>query len=266
MGLNDDRGFNNRGPYFPGGGGGAGGLDPGSVLAGLNQRAFGRQQNDFQRGVLGQQLGAQSSMLDRQLAQQNQESLRQYQAQMAGYGNQKDIAGIQARAAELPAQLQQGRFDKLFPLLSGQLGQLGSWQSGYAGAGPQGAQPQIGAGPVYSEGQVQQQVNAQRAANDAGTAGKVRQMQGELAGRGFGSRSPLAMMLQQGYQGQNLQANTANEQQTRWNAASGNAQQLLAAQQAQENQYASRQEEDIKRNQVRLGSMNALLGALAGMV
>jgi hypothetical protein len=189
-------------------------------------------------------------------------------------GNQKDIAQIGADAATLPARLQQQRFGQVFPWVQGQLGGLGAWGSGGGAAfgagntspGQVGQQPQINAGPVWTQDQIQQQVNGQAAQNDAKTGGQVRDIQSSTAGRGFGSNSPLAQALGTMAQGQNTATNANMAQQTQWNAAQGNAQQQLAGQTAQENQFASRQNEDIERHKVIAGRQNALIAALAGMV
>ncbi len=64
------------------------------------------------------------------------------------------------------------------------------------------------------------------------------------------------------YQGQNLANNTQNATATRWNAAQGNAQQVLSGQQAQETQFANRQNEYNQRLGTMFGTMSSLLGAL----
>jgi hypothetical protein len=174
-------------------------------------------------------------------------------------------AEIEAEAAKYPYELKQQRFQQIFPWLQNQLS--GMWAQGpaRAGGGQIGTQPTISASPIWDQSQIQQQVNSQRAANDAATAGRIRSIEQSTAGRGYGAGSPLAMALGQMAQNQNLMTNTQNEQQTRWNAAQGNARQVLAGQQAQEAQFAARQQEDIERRKPYFGTLNALIGALGGL-
>lgn len=144
----------------------------------------------------------------------------------------------------------------------------GAWGTGGFGQGaPPGAgQPRISARPVYTQGDIQRQVNMQTAANDQGTATKMRDMQSSLAGRGFGSNSPLAQALGQGMQMGNLATNTQNASQTRLGAASANAQQVLAGQTAQEQQYASRQQEAIQRAGIYQNFLSSALAALGSSI
>ncbi len=220
-------------------------------------------------------------------------ALQRYQAQLGLQGTQYS-ADAQKQAALQASQLQynlgsatlaqsQGRYNQLFPLLSGQVGRanapLGAtpnappllsapsyggaanpaYGGGYGGPAPSpsgggggadyalppiqapnvpaapgvGAPPGAGGAigslslgpnhPVLSEGQIQQQVNAQRATNDAGAAGQVRRQTQDLAGRGVGANSPLARAIQSQVYGQNLNANTTASTNTRLNAAQLNA-------------------------------------------
>lgn len=187
----------------------------------------------------------------------------------AGLATSEHNAQTAANANMYPATLKQSRFNSVFPWLQGQLngfGFGGGFGAGNTSQGQVGTAPQINAGPVWSQDQIQQQINGQAAQNDAKTGGQVRDINQSTAGRGFGSGSPLAQALGVMAQGQNTATNANMAQQTQWNAAQGNAQQLLAGQQAQEGQFANRQNEDIERHKVRSGQYNALLGALGGLV
>jgi len=144
-------------------------------------------------------------------------------------------------------------------------GHLGNVQGMMTAGGQSGPSPEITVGPVWNEQQIQQRVNAQRAANDQAMQSRTSDMQAGLAGRGFGANSPLAMALGQGFQNQNLATNTANERETRLGSAQMNAGHLLQTQQAREGQFASRQAEDIERRKPIWNSYNAILAALAGM-
>jgi hypothetical protein len=184
-------------------------------------------------------------------------------------------AQIGANAAMLPAELKQNRFNSVFPWLQGTLTSggfgAGGWGSGgginaNTSPGQIGQAPQITAAPVWSQSQIQQQINGQQAQNDAKTGGQIRDINQSAAGRGFGSGGPLSQALGVIAQGQNTATNTQNAQQTQWNAAQGNAQQLLAGQQAQEGQFSDIQNQDIARHQVIAGQQNALIAALGGLM
>jgi hypothetical protein len=229
---------------------------------------------------------------------QNPYSLSQYQPTLdptilntqANASGQANVAGIQAAASEKNAQTQaaaqeqaaqtsaapnllsaqntQSRFNTVFPYVSGQISslqnQLGG-QSGQQGGGGQAGAPKIDASPVWTPSQVQGQVNSQVAGNDAQTAGNIRQNAQGLAGRGFGGRSPLLSELTAQAQGQGMQANNQVRQAVPFNAAQGNAQQLLAGQQAQQGQYQSGQENTIARQQIAAQQQSALLSALSNL-
>ena len=205
--------------------------------------------------IFGQNYDREQRGSDRTLAQQL-EGQRQ-----AGETGRAQLA---YNANIYPQQLRQSRFDQILPLLRGGLASF--LQAGTAPGGASGQGPEITAGPIWTEAQIQQQVNSQRGANDMATAGRIRGSRQDLAGRGYGGNSPLAQALQAQFQGQNLATNTANERETRFNLSRGNAQQLLASQTAREAQNASRQDEDIRRRQQSLGSYNALIAALGGLV
>jgi hypothetical protein len=168
-----------------------------------------------------------------------------------------------ARMGTLGDRLQQQRFGQMFPLLSGQLSQMG--QFGRVG-GQSGPSPNIKVGGVWNGNQIQQQVNATRANNDAALAAQQQAMQSKMAGRGFGANSPLAQALGTSMQNANLAANTGAEREIRWDAASGNAEHLLNSQVAREQQFATRMDEDIRRRQTQMQGYSALLAALSGLV
>ena len=249
-------------------------------LAGYkSQEQIAQEQQATQMAGFGSQERIAGTQAQTQLSgYQTQKDIaaQQAQTQLAGYGSQERVAQTQAAAAEYGPQLQQQRFNTLFPYVQGQMNALtsgggyGAAGAGAAGTGQfgykQGNQPYISDRPVYTGQDIQQQVNAQRAATDAATAGQTRQQQQQLAGRGFSSNSPLAAALQNAAWGQGLASNAAAEQQTRWTAAQGNAQQRLSAQQAQAQEFAQRQTEDIQRRQIAAQQQSALLSALAGMV
>lgn len=184
------------------------------------------------------------------------------------YGpDQEEIAKINAQAAEYPATLRNQHFQQLFPLLSNALSSTGSLTNPVTPGGVSATGgPAINAGPVWNPQQIQQQVNASRAQTDAATQTQQRASADQAAGRGFSSQSPLTLALQGQEAGQGLATKAANQNQIQWGAAQGNADQTLKGQQAREQQFASRQNEDIARRQPFFQQQNALISALGGMI
>ncbi len=174
-------------------------------------------------------------------------------------------ANIQAEASKYPAQLRQQRFDTVFPWVTGQFSALAQQlgQGGQGGGNFGG--PQIDASPVYTPEQTQAQVNSMRAGNDQQAQSQTRQAQSGLAGKGFGSQSPLLAALQAQYQGQAQQASTQGENDLRFQAAGANATQRLKGQTAQEQQRASMAQEQNQRLGIQAQQYSALLSALGGL-
>lgn len=237
---------------------------------GLNSdQGFGSR-NSGMVGMTGQGYGIQDYLnhhqgLD-QLAQVNAQ--QKGALDVAGVNNAGETtrANIAAQAATLPARLREQNFNQVFPFLKSQLSALGT-QGGLARAGGQsGPSPEISVGPVLNDQQIQQQVNATRASNDATAANQTVQDQRDAGGRGFASNSPLLAMLNAGRQMSANQANTQAEQGLRLNAAQQNAGHILDTQQAREQQFASRQQEDIQRRVPVFAQQNALIAALSGIL
>ena len=136
------------------------------------------------------------------------------------------------------------------------------------------AQSGISTGDIWNPQQVQQKVNAARAFNDQSTASQMAKMEGSLAGRGYGSTSPLLMALKGNLQGKNMIANTQAGTTIPWEAAQGNAQQRLSSEQARAAvntalQQALLQAQTSQRNtatSAAASNQNALLQALGSMV
>lgn len=204
---------------------------------------------------------------------QNQGALQRTQAEQSGQTERTKMtteealkaAELQKEAAELPAQLQQQRFAQVFPWLQQQYGLLttGSGRADVNAELPPA--PAVSASPVYSPQQLQGQVNQMKANTAAQSATNTRNMQADLAGRGFGANSPLAKELAAQYQGQALAANASGENNLRFQAAQANAQQVLDAQKAQAGLYGSQLGYLGQIRSAKLQQQNALLSALAGM-
>lgn len=198
----------------------------------------------------------QSQMGTRRLQTQNAESDRTLQIQLQEAQQRQQSQQFESTRAQ-QQQHYENSYNPLLALLNG------------TPAGPTGPAaddgPQINAGGVYSPTQIDQQVNASRAATDAAAASRSRSYANDLTGRGYGGNSPLLMAMQNQLQGQALAQNASSERDIRYQAAGANADQLLKTQQAREGAYASRQTEANQRGQITAQTRNALIAALAGL-
>lgn len=235
-------------------------------MGAYQQRLGGQQAHQQGLERMRAQQGFDRDSLNLQLAQQDREGGRRSADHAAGLANQANIARMQTEAGKLPTLLKQARWNQVFPWVQGQLNNLGNWNSGYQGAGQQGQQPAISDAPIYSQQLIEQQVNQTRATNDQATAQRQAKLGQDLAGRGFGSRSPLAMMMGEAMQMQNLAGNTQAEQGLRWDAAGGNAKHVLEAQKAREAQFANRQQEEIERGKTTKGLLGQIFASLLSSV
>jgi hypothetical protein len=256
FGLNYNQGFGS-GKFF----GGAptaqiGAQRQAGAADALNQRRRDQAQFGYNRALQGDQLG-----------QRERESQRDYDARLQGYANQTGIANINAAASRYPHDLKQGRWNQVWPFAKDLIGNAsGQGTSGYAGSGPVGAVTDISDAPVYSEQRIREQVNAQRAGNDAQAAARNQKLSRELAGRGYGSRSPLAMALSQANLNQAMGANTQAETGLRFEAARANSEQVLEAQKAREAQRSNLNQEDIARGQQQRTFLTNLLNGIWGAI
>jgi hypothetical protein len=161
---------------------------------------------------------------------------------------------IAADASTLAARLRQQRYEQMLPFAMGNYNR-------FAG-GVVGPAPEISVGPIWDTQQIQQRINAGRAQNDQGTAGQIRDMEANLAGQGFGSRSPLRESLAQQAQMANMARNSDLERETRWDTAQGNKEHILDTQEARSEQFLGVEDIKQKRDQASLSGLAALLAAM----
>lgn len=245
------------------------GTDPDAVEQAGAQLFGQRQNNQFQTQRDAAQYGYQ-----RNLAQQQADAEMARQQQQLGFqreqlAQQGALSRAQIEASLAPTRFAQQKFNTVFPWVQGQLGNLmggGSGGFGYKGAPLPTNRPEISDAPIYSDQQIQANVNAQRAMNDQATASKQQQIQSQMAARGYGSNSPLAAALQNSLAIGNMQTNTANEQDLRYKAAAGNAGQRLEAQKARLAQDLGYLGEETKRGIAGQQQQTALISALLGML
>lgn len=204
--------------------------DPSIAELGAMEMGAQRQQFGHNKQLAAQQYGYTDALAQKQLNARAAESAaaRAHASQMAASARAHEAAMQNRTLAQ-----SQGRWNTVVGMINPYLNN-GSASGGYFGRGPVGTTPNIDASPIYSPDMIQQQVNAQRAGNDARMVGDIRSIQQGAAGRGFGSRSALAQSLEQNARMANLLANTSNERETRMNAAQTNRDFQLKAQQAQE--------------------------------
>lgn len=172
----------------------------------------------------------------------------------ANRANQLSIAGM-------PWAYKNRVFDTVSPLLTSL---AGGGQSPLVG-GQNTPQGQITQGPVWTQQQIDQQVNNQKSNNARAANTQSQAAARSTAASGFGAASPLLQALQGTIQAQRMGADAAAERETNWNAAQGNAQQLLASQQAAERNWLDYNTTDIERRKANQQYQTSLLGILAGL-
>lgn len=188
--------------------------------------------------------------------QDQQFALGNRQADITSEGNQ-----LQYKAALAPIDWSKQKFGQIFPLVQNALN--GFTANGGRVGGQNTPQPAVTTGGVYSDGQIQQNVNAARAGVDQQAATDSRAAAAKLAGQGFGGRSPLLAAIQGQIAGQAMGTGADQERQIRSNAAEANSKQNLASQQLAEQQWQDFNTADIQRRQAAANQTSSLLAALA---
>jgi hypothetical protein len=239
------------------------------------QGQLGNRRLDVEGGLGGRRIDADMTLGKMQNQTQLAGIERQYELGVGNQANERrgqDIgsqtaryqADVAAATARFPVEMKERRWQQLFPYLEGL---LSGGQDPYT-IGGQTRAPGAGAPrQVYTDEQVNQQVNDSRARGAQGTATRVRDMRQSLAGRGLGANSPLSAALESQMQAANLMNQLDQERQLRFDVAGANSQQGLAAAQLDEARRAAMAGEDIERARPHFAQQNALLallGQLAG--
>lgn len=191
------------------------------------------------------------------------------------YQANQQLAGVNAAQAGEDARLvaklayADGKFNLVYPFVQQSLEAAQNDNTTIATPNLSFQAPVINANGVFTAGQVQAQVNSALARCDSRTQSQIRQMQGDLAGRGFSSNSPLADMLTVGLTGQNLRAGVDAEREIRFEAAKANSDAIFQVNQLQQQQFNQNQQAalDSERNQVTrqvglVGGLAQLIGGL----
>lgn len=198
------------------------------------------------------------------VAQGNVQSKLQAQAQANQQRLQSEQLAAAQRLQDQQLGFQRDRFNTVYGALQNQLGALNNNAALVGGQSGQG--PNLGGGQIWGAQDIQQNLNANRASTDRQVATQNRDMRNNLAGRGFGSRSPLAAALEQqtNMAGMGAKADYARQfvpQARQQNAAFG-----LETGQARERQFASRQNEDIERRRTNANQQTSILNVLGGLI
>ncbi|MBX6314765.1 MAG: hypothetical protein IRY99_17890 [Isosphaeraceae bacterium] len=213
--------------------------------------------------------GADKDLDGRKYAADKQSDAQRYDAdkQLEGvkYSQDKESARLERKLGYAD-----GKFNIVFPFVQSSLDQaLGTvGQGSVSTPGLLGFDeaPYIAARGVFTPADIQRQINLAYARNDARTESQIRQAQGDLAGRGFSSNSPIMDALRVGFVGQNMRASNEAATQIRLASAQANVDSMFRGQQAKSEQFNQIQQValDSERNQVT--RQVGLLGAVAQMV
>lgn len=158
-----------------------------------------------------------------------------------------------------PTRIRQQWIERLFPQLMGQMGGQGQMVGGTTAP-----QPDFNPSPIYTDQQMQQQVNAARSQNDARTATQQRLLTDSTAARGFGGQSPAVMALSRQLGMQNMAANATAAREIPFQAAQANADSMFRGQQLQQQRWQSAEDVDIRRRQMQFNQFQSMLSLLGG--
>jgi hypothetical protein len=237
----------------------------------------GAAQTDAQSRVSAAQIQAAAQLQSSQIDADARNSTANTQATAERYSADQQLAGItlheQAENGRLNTKLvyAEAKFNTVFPFVQQSLGQA---QAGAAGT-PQTPglnlnPPFVSTRGVFTPSEVQAQVNLAYARNDSRTQSLIRQAQGDLAGRGFSSNSPLLDALKLGLNGLNLKANNEAATAIRFQAAQANADRQSKGQELANQQFVGVQTLvlDSERNAVtrQVGLVSAIAQMVGGLV
>jgi hypothetical protein len=201
------------------------------------------------------------------------------------YSADPDIAaqGAEARKTQQAGfDFKNQRFNQLLPMLQGAMGN-GNFSSGGSGINvpaPEMGGPHIQGGPLYTQQAIQQNLNANRAQIDKSTATNNQNMANSMAGKGFGSGSPLLAALQNQSAMSGLGQKADYTREFTNTARQANANFGLQTANARQNQFAGNQQAMLgygqnllqnQANQIRSQGQNqqfqsSLLGTLSGLM
>jgi hypothetical protein len=174
----------------------------------------------------------------------------------------------QQKLFEMQNAAKNARFNQLLPMLGSYSGAGGGGVAQGQLASAPAARPNLGpapvihGGPIWSQQAINQNLNANNARIDQATAGQQMQQAGQMAGQGFGARSPLTRALAQMGNQSAMGQKADYARQFTQGAREANANFGLQSQQAQEKQYAQRQQEGLGYANIDTERYNTLQNAL----
>ncbi len=129
--------------------------------------------------------------------------------------------------------------------------------------------PFITTSGVLTPSQIQQLVNAAVAKADQRATSQIKQLIGDMSGRGFSVNSPIVSALTVGIQGQSLQSQMATASQIRVDSAKANADAIFNGQKALSDQFIQQEGilNDGAKNEVQrvVGVLSAVCGMVGGI-
>ena len=123
--------------------------------------------------------------------------------------------------------------------------------------------PEFDLRKIYSQGDIQQMVNAQQADISAKAAQRMQQIAEQMGGRGIGASSPAVMARQMSSLANSIAEGTEADRRTRMEKFIENEDHLTNALQAAEQQYGRLQQNNIRRDRNRInliGSLGSYIG------
>jgi hypothetical protein len=186
-------------------------------------------------------------------------------SQLAGTGMQTDTQRYIADQNNALGQQQLGQEGDQFNRVYGSLSSAFANPSNFGGSAAT-PQPGITTGGIWNPQQVQQQVNQSTAQQIQGAQTQQRTQAQQMAGQGFGSRSPALAQMQNNAMSQAMANAASNAGNIQYQAAEGNAKQNLGAESQAQAGWYQQQQQDIARRSLDQQYQSSLAAAMAGLV
>lgn len=226
------------------------------------QRQFEGDQATANRGqqltLQGNQLGFEGTQagLNRGFTGEQNAANRQFEGEQGAAQR-----ALQLQLGMAPINFAQQKFNTVMPLISGLMGGV---RANMGGGGAMAPQPSMGSGDIWTQAQIDQQVNAAKAGNAQQASTASHNAARQTAGRGFGANSPLLAALQGQIQMGQMGTDADAERGIRLDSAKANAQNRLATGSLAEQKWLDAQDQNLRRQQLAFSGPASLLGALSG--
>lgn len=177
--------------------------------------------------------------------------------------NQAADRANQLSIAQMPWDYKNKVFGTISPLLTQLTG--GAAGGGQTPGGSNLGVERVNESPIWSPQQIGQQVNAAKAGNAQNADTQMKQAQTKLTSQGFGSKSPLLAALEGNIGQARMGQDATAAREIPWQAAQGNSQQVLKAQQSNQGADVAMNAADIERRKANNSFQTSLLGILGGL-